>query len=153
MLGNTTQMHPKCLPLKYIYCQKKNNEFIKKMKFLVEIVLHIIAMLFLFIGSTMAIMGDNLFIGIVLIFSSFAIWGITAELEDNKKDTPFKKIILGLRIPILMITLIIVLTIAAYYQAVAYEKFGVLGYYAIGPIGICILGVIFLRLKEFLKNR
>jgi len=121
------------------------------MKYILEIVIHCIATI-LFVSGPIIAFG-NPTLGIGLFFTSFFIFGILGEFQENKKETQLKKIILGLRIPILMIILFTVLAIAAYYQAVAYEKFGVLGYYAIGPIGIWVLCVIFLRLKEFFKNR
>lgn len=120
------------------------------MKFILEIILMLIPGV-LFVGGLLFSTHDFK-VGIVSIFLSFIIWSITAELEDNKKDSIPRKLIRGLSIPVLLFILMFLFGIAAYYQEVAYIKYGMLGYLIVGPLGIVLIVFLLKMISEKLNS-
>jgi hypothetical protein len=107
---------------------------------------------FLFIAGMLLAIGGQLVIGFSLILLSIFIWEVSSKFEDNEKDSILKKLKSALILPILLTLVILGLGIWGYSQELALDKFGMLGYLLIGPIGIYLIYKIITKIKESLKG-
>ena len=103
----------------------------------------------LFFGG---LLSSDLKVGIVSIFLSFIIMSISAELEDNKKDSILRKLIRGLSMPVLLFIFVFLCGITAYYQELFYIKYGLLGYLIIGSLGIVLITFLLIMISEILNS-